>query len=121
MHPDPKHLKNFARKAQCIRGKRIMNSRFLNRSHLPGFERLNARGLVCHLILAIGHHMVRLACRSVTIMARLTTCWRDRTRTDVDSTVGHRTKLSNRLTQMLLRASTVNSANLLPPISFRRS
>jgi hypothetical protein len=40
-------------------------------------ERLNARGLACHLIRAIGHHIVRLACRSVSIMARLT-AWGDR-------------------------------------------
>jgi hypothetical protein len=77
MHPDPKHLKNFARKTQWSRGKRTMNNLFLSRSHAPGFERLNARGLVCHLIRAIGHHIVRLACRSVTIMARLAACWSD--------------------------------------------
>jgi len=79
MHPDPKHLKNFARNTQWSRGKRTMNNRFLSRSHAPGFERLNARGRVCHLIRAIGHHIVRLACRSVTIMARLTACWSHRT------------------------------------------
>ena len=55
-----------------------MNIRFLSRSHLPGFERLKARGLACHLIRAIGHHIVRLACRSVNIMARLTPGWGDR-------------------------------------------
>jgi hypothetical protein len=54
-----------------------MNNRFLSRSHLPGLERLKARGLVCHLIRAIGHHIVRLACRSVTIMASLTACRSD--------------------------------------------
>lgn len=48
-----------------------MNIRFLSRSHPPGFERLKARGLACHLIRAIGHHIVRFACRSVTITARL--------------------------------------------------
>jgi hypothetical protein len=79
MHPDPKHLKNFARNTQWSRGNRVMNIRFLNRSHLPGLERLNARGLACHLIRAIGHHIVRLACRSVIIMARLTACWGDHT------------------------------------------
>jgi hypothetical protein len=77
MHPDPKHLKNFALNTQWSRGKRVMNNRFLSRSHLPGFERLKARGLVCHRIRAIGHHIVRLACRSVTIMARLTACRSD--------------------------------------------
>jgi hypothetical protein len=75
MQPDPKHLKNFARNTQWSRGKRVMNTLFLNRSHLPGLERLNARGLACHLIRAIGHHIVRLACRSVNIMARLSACW----------------------------------------------
>ncbi len=75
MHPDPKHLKNFARNTQWSRGKSVMNILFLSRSHLPGFERLNASGRVCHLIRAIGHHIVRLACLSVTIMARLSACW----------------------------------------------
>jgi hypothetical protein len=82
MHPDPKHLKNFARNTQWSRGKRVMNILFLRRSHLPGFERLKARGLACHLIRAIGHHIVRLACRSVKIMARLSACWRDHTWTE---------------------------------------
>jgi hypothetical protein len=75
MQPDPKHLKNFARNTQWSRGNIVRNSLFLNRSHLPGLERLNARGLVCHLIRAIGHHIDRLACRSNIIMARLRAGW----------------------------------------------
>jgi hypothetical protein len=74
MHPDPKHLKNFARKIQWVRGKSVRNIAFFSRSQRPGFERLKARGLVCHLIRAIGHHIVRLACRSVSIMACFTAC-----------------------------------------------
>ena len=48
-----------------------MNILFLRRSHGPGLERLNASGRACHLMRAIGHHIVRLACRSFTIMVRL--------------------------------------------------
>jgi hypothetical protein len=109
MHPDPKHLKNFARNTQWSRGNSVMNILFFNRSHLPGFDRLKASGRVCHLIRAIGHHIVRLACRSVTIMARLTACWSDQTWT----------RPSRGSAQALRGSSTINHANLLPPVSFR--
>src|SRR5215470_1870399 len=44
MHPEPKHLKNFARNSQWIRGKKVRNSAFFSRFHRPGLERL----LACH-------------------------------------------------------------------------
>jgi hypothetical protein len=68
MHPEPKHLKNFARNSQWIRGKKVRNSAFLNRFQRPGLERLLACHAAIHLTRAIGHHIDRLACRSVTIM-----------------------------------------------------
>jgi len=69
MHPEPKHLKNFARASQWSRGKKVRNIAFFTRSQRPGLERLNATTLDCHRIRAIGHHIDRLACCSVTIMA----------------------------------------------------
>jgi hypothetical protein len=76
MHPEPKHLKNLPRYSQWTRGKSVRNTAFFARSQRPGFERLKASGLACHLIRAIGHHIVRLACRSVMIMACLTALFR---------------------------------------------
>jgi hypothetical protein len=71
MHPEPKHLKNFARNSQWIRGKKVRKSAFFSRFHRPGLERLLACHEACHLTRAIGHHIDRLACCSVTIMGCL--------------------------------------------------
>src|SRR5260370_30729824 len=68
MHPEPQHLKNFARNSQWIRGKKVRNNAFFSRFQWPGLERLLACHTFVHLIRAIGHHIVRLACRSVSIM-----------------------------------------------------
>jgi len=71
IHPEPKHLKNFARNSQWSRGKKVRNIAFFSRFHRPGLERLLACHDACHLTRAIGHHIDRLACCSVTIMDRL--------------------------------------------------
>jgi hypothetical protein len=71
MHPEPQHLKNFARASQWRRGKNVLNSAFFTRFHRPGLERLLACHMFDHLIRAIGHHIDRLACRSVSIMGCL--------------------------------------------------
>jgi hypothetical protein len=68
MHPEPQHLKNFARASQWRRGKKVLNNAFFTRFHRPGLERLLACHRFIHLIRTIGHHMDRLACRSVSIM-----------------------------------------------------
>lgn len=68
MHPEPKHLKNFARNSQCRRGKKVRNTAFFSRFQRPGLERLLACQVDCHRTRAIGHHIDRLACSSVTIM-----------------------------------------------------
>jgi hypothetical protein len=68
MHPEPQHLKNFARASQWRRGKKVLNSAFFTRFHRPGLERLLACHKFVHLIRTIGHHIDRLACRSVSIM-----------------------------------------------------
>jgi hypothetical protein len=75
MHPEPKHRKNFARSSQWSRGKKVRNSAFFSRFHRPGLERLLACHDACHLTRAIGHHIDRLACRSVTIMGCLPACF----------------------------------------------
>jgi len=71
MHPEPQHLKNFARASQWRRGKKVLNSAFFTRFHRPGLDRLLACHTFIHLIRAIGHHIDRLACRSVSIMVCL--------------------------------------------------
>src|SRR5262249_23190327 len=47
---------------------------FFSRFQRPGLDRLLACHVDCHLMRAIGHHIDRLACRSVTIMGCLSTC-----------------------------------------------
>jgi hypothetical protein len=74
MHPEPTHLKNFARNTQWSRGKKVLNRAFLNRFQRPGLERLLACHVPNHLTRAIGHHIDRLAWRSVTIMGCLPAC-----------------------------------------------
>jgi hypothetical protein len=71
MHPEPQHLKNFARASQWRRGNNVLNSAFFTRFHRPGLERLLACHTFIHLTRAIGHHIDRLACRSVRIMGCL--------------------------------------------------
>lgn len=71
MHPEPQHLKNFARASQWMRGKKVLKSAFFTRFHRPGFERLLACHTFIHLMRTIGHHIDRLACRSVNIMGCL--------------------------------------------------
>jgi hypothetical protein len=75
MQPEPKHLKNFARNNQCSRGKKVRKRAFFSRFHRPGLERLLACHDACHLTRAIGHHIDRLACRSVTIIGCLSACF----------------------------------------------
>ena len=71
MHPEPQHLKNFARASQWRRGKKVLNSAFFTRFHRPGLERLLACHTFIHLMRTMGHHIDRLACRSVNIMGYL--------------------------------------------------
>jgi len=71
MHPEPQHLKNFARASQWRRGKKVLNSAFFTRFHRPGLERLLACHTFIHLIRTIGHHLDCLACCSVRIMGCL--------------------------------------------------
>jgi hypothetical protein len=51
--------------------KKVLNNAFFTRFHRPGLERLLACHTFIHLIRAIGHHIDRFACRSVSIMVCL--------------------------------------------------
>jgi hypothetical protein len=75
MHPEPQHLKYFARKNQCSRGKKVRKAALNKRYPWPGFTRLNATTLARHRIRTIGHHMFFFAyCSRTSISSSLAEC-----------------------------------------------
>src|SRR6266852_475714 len=75
MHPDPQHLKYFARKNQCRRGKKVRKAALNKRNPWPGLTRLNATTLARQRSRTMGHHMFLFAyCSRTNISSSSSDC-----------------------------------------------